>query len=279
MEKELLEAFKDVTKASDAAKSGDCGAEESRCLEASDRLKNFPISYKLLVSTQVGKRLRNLTKHPRKKIQTFALGLMEVWKKIVIDETTKNNVKNGQHDRKDCPVKREASAPDSPRPQKIQKSGAVKMERVPRAEKFEKASSPENVNLEKVTGEVKKKHVSGPPKLTSMPKSNDQARDKVRGFLHEALSKVAQESGENERFAKLVNACDPIRVAVTVESVLFGSWGGSNGSQKHKYRSLIFNLRDQNNPDFRRKVLMGDIKAERLVDMSTAEMASDERQL
>ncbi|XP_061997284.1 transcription elongation factor TFIIS [Rosa rugosa] len=308
MEKELLEVFDDVTKAADAAKSCDGGAEESLCLEALDRLNNFPVSYQLLVSTQVGKRLKNLTKHPRKKIQTFALSLMESWKQIVIEETSKNDVKNGRYERKDS-LKRESN-PNSPRPQKIQKTAAVKVEKVPKAEqgdikkvdrdvkpssektyssesgttdtkvenhnvvKIEKA---DNVKVEKVAREVKKP-VSGPPKLTSIPKSNDQARDRVRGMLHEALSKVSQESEANERFVDSVNACDPIRVAVTVESVLFENWGGSNGSQKAKYRSLIFNLKDQKNPDFRRKVLLGDVKAERLVDMSTAEMASDERQ-
>ncbi|KAL6123462.1 hypothetical protein ACLB2K_075984 [Fragaria x ananassa] len=319
MEKELLEVFDDVTKAADAAKSCDGGADESECLEALDRLKNFPVSYQLLVSTQVGKRLKNLTKHPRKKIQAFALELMEVWKQIVIDETMKNDVKtmkndvkNGRFERKDS-LKRETSNPNSPRPEKVLKTATGKVEKVPKTEqgdvkmvdhdvkpspektyssesgttdckvenhnvvKTEKALSVDNVKVEKVTREVKKP-VSGPPKLTSIPKSNDQARDRIRGMLHEALSKVSQESVHNEKFADSVNVCDPIRVAVTVESVLFENWGGSNGSQKAKYRSLMFNLKDQKNPDFRRKVLLGDIKAERLVDMSTVEMASDERQ-
>lgn len=311
MEKELLEVFEEVTKAADAAKSCDGGAEESQCLEALERLKNFPVSYQLLVSTQVGKRLKNLTKHPRKKIQTFASALMDTWKQMVIEETDKD-VKNGRFERKDS-LRRDSPNANSPRPEKVQKTSAVKVEKVPKAEqgevkkvdrdvkpssekahgsesvttdrkiqnhnivKTEKAPSADNVKVEKISKEVKKP-VSGPPKLTSMLKSNDPARDKVRGMLHDALSKVSQEAEADERFADSVNACDPIRVAVTVESVLFDNWGGSNGSQKAKYRSLIFNLKDQKNPDFRRKVLLGDIEAERLVDMSTAEMASDQRQ-
>ncbi|KAL6216193.1 hypothetical protein ACLB2K_009419 [Fragaria x ananassa] len=87
------------------------------------------------------------------------------------------------------------------------------------------------------------------------------------------MCKVWEESVDDERFA-----CDHIRVAVMVESVLFESWGGCYGSQKGRYGTLIFNLKDQKNPDFRRKVLVGDIKAERLVDMSSAEMASDKWQ-
>ena len=117
---------------------------------------------------------------------------------------------------------------------------------------------------------------SATPKLTSMIKSNDVSRDRVRDMLHDALAKVSGEADAD--MVDQVNACDPIRVAVTVESVLFENWGGASGSQKAKYRSLMFNLKDPKNPDFRRKVLLGHVKAERLVDMSTTEMASDERQ-
>lgn len=230
---------------------------------------------------------------------------------MVIEETDKD-MKNGRFERKDS-LRRDSPNANSPRPEKVQKTTAVKVEKVPKAEqgevkkvdrdvkpssekahgsesvttdskvqnhnivKTEKPPSADNAKVEKISKEVKKP-VSGPPKLTSMLKSNDPARDKVRGMLHDALSKVSQDAEADERFADSVNACDPIRVAVTVESVLFDNWGGSNGSQKAKYRSLIFNLKDQKNPDFRRKVLLGDIEAERLVDMSTAEMASDQRQ-
>ncbi|BFG23003.1 hypothetical protein CerSpe_092770 [Prunus speciosa] len=312
METELLELFEAVKKSADAATSCDGGAEESQCLDALEQLKNFPVTYQLLISTQVGKRLRHLTKHPRKKIQTFSSALIDTWKGIVIKEANKD-AKNGNLERIDS-LKRASPSAESPRAEKVQKTSAVKVEKVSKAEpveikkvdrgvkpssekayssetvkterkvqnanavKTEKAASAESVKVEKIAKEVKKPALnsSAPPKLTSMIKSNDTARDRVRGMLHEALSKVSQEA--DERFADYVNASDPIRVAVTVESVLFEHWGGSTGAQKAKYRSLIFNLKDQKNPDFRRKVLLGDIEAERLVDMSTAEMASDQRQ-
>ena len=55
MEKELVEFFEAAKKAADAAasESADGGAEESRCLDALQQLKNFPVTYQLLVSTQV----------------------------------------------------------------------------------------------------------------------------------------------------------------------------------------------------------------------------------
>lgn len=48
-----MELFEAAKKAADAATSGDGGSEESRCLDALEQLKNFPVTYQLLVSTQV----------------------------------------------------------------------------------------------------------------------------------------------------------------------------------------------------------------------------------
>ncbi len=41
-------------------------------------------------------------------------------------------------------------------------------------------------------------------------------------------------------------------------------------------RAILFNLRDQDNPDFRRRVLSGEIQPERVSMMDSVEMASDE---
>jgi transcription elongation factor S-II len=60
---------------------------------------------------------------------------------------------------------------------------------------------------------------------------------------------------------KKVDACDPFRVAVTVESALFERLGRPTGTQKAKYRSIMFNLRAENNTDFRRRVLIGEVMA------------------
>ncbi|KAK4579755.1 hypothetical protein RGQ29_029429 [Quercus rubra] len=320
MEKELVEFFEAAKKAADAAasESADGGAEESRCLDALQQLKNFPVTYQLLVSTQVGKRLRHLTKHPRKKIQSFASELMEIWKDIVIKETNRNR-KNESLDVKDS-VKVESVSAGTPKAEKDQKPFSVKVEKVSKAEsikvekidrngtpssekvsmsvgvkrerkvqsvdvvKIEKTDSAEKVKFEQrikeekqASGVKKQSLVPGaPPKLTSMVKSNDSVRDKVRDSLYQAFSKVSNEADEDVKDE--VNACDPIRVAVSIESLLFEKWGGSLGAQKAKYRSLMFNLRDGNNPDFRRRVLLGHIKPERLINMNTAEMASDKRQ-
>ncbi|KAL0303986.1 UNVERIFIED_CONTAM: Transcription elongation factor TFIIS [Sesamum radiatum] len=60
---------------------------------------------------------------------------------------------------------------------------------------------------------------------------------------------------------------------------MFEKWGKSNGAQKFKYRSIMFNIKDQNNPDFRRKVLLGDFEPRAVLELTPEEMASDARQM
>lgn len=53
MERELVELFETAKKAADAAATAEGAADESHCLDALGQLKSFPVTYQLLVSTQV----------------------------------------------------------------------------------------------------------------------------------------------------------------------------------------------------------------------------------
>ncbi|GMH19346.1 hypothetical protein Nepgr_021187 [Nepenthes gracilis] len=53
MEKELVELFEAAKKAADAAAMDDGSVDETRCLDALQRLKDFPVNYQILVTTQV----------------------------------------------------------------------------------------------------------------------------------------------------------------------------------------------------------------------------------
>lgn len=304
-----MELFEAAKKAADSAAVdgvSSSGPEVSRCVDALKQLKSFPVTYDVLVSTQVGKRLRPLTKHPREKIQIMASNLLDIWKKIVIEETTRNR-KNGSTDNKSS-VTTGVVKPDIGKIDKVQKTSAVKVEKVSTAEtvKVEKTGSVsrsetvkvekketngdfvmdrgETVKVEKIIKEEKqapsvRKPSQGAiatPKLTQLIKCNDSSRDKIRELLVNALSKVISEA--DEEIIDEVNACDPIRVAVSVESVMFEKLGRSTGAEKLKYRSIMFNIRDEKNPDLRRRVLLGEVKPEKLVTMTPEEMASDARQ-
>nr|XP_043617302.1 transcription elongation factor TFIIS-like [Erigeron canadensis] len=304
METELIELFETAKKAADAAAAvgGGGAAEEDRCVDALNVLKKFPVNYQILVSTQVGKRLRQLAKHPRKKIQSLASELVEIWKSIIVEETLKSK-KNGNLDIKESPK----SEPEQEMSEKkfrrnfstkVSKTEGIKVEKnghsvTPTSERKinvvkteKKTTTTDNVVIaEKISttndnAKVEKKSSPNnvaPPKLTSLVYCNDALRDKIRELLAEALCKVAGEAGEESR--DTVAACDPYRVAVSVESAMFEKWGRSNGAQKFKYRSIMFNVKDPKNPDFRRKLLLGDVKPERIVELTPEEMASTERQL
>uniref|UniRef100_A0A1J3EXV5 Transcription elongation factor n=1 Tax=Noccaea caerulescens TaxID=107243 RepID=A0A1J3EXV5_NOCCA len=308
MESELIELFEAAKKAADAAALdgvSSSGPEVSQCLDSLKQLQKFPVTYDTLVATQVGKKLRSLAKHPVEDIKKVATDLLEIWKKVVIEETAKakktdgtNGCKEGKLDRKD------AEKPSNPAPVKVpklQRGDSAKSMKVERKEPDNKAingvkiekKEPDNKVINgakiekkepdnKVTTGAKienqasmKAPAKAPPKLTSMLKCNDPVRDKIRELLVDALSRVHEESDDYDR--EKVNGCDPLRVAVSVESHMFEKLGRSTGAQKVKYRSIMFNLRDSNNPDLRRRVLTGEVPPEKLITLSAEEMASDKR--
>ncbi|KAJ0705348.1 putative transcription regulator IWS1 family [Helianthus annuus] len=284
METELKDLFDAAKKAADAAfansGAGDYSADEDRCIDALKALKKFPVNYQLLVSTQVGKRLRQLTKHPRKKIQSLASELVEIWKNIILEETLKNK-KNGSSDTK-----------ESVKPEQVQRVNSIKVEKnslsatsssSDKKVNVGKVEKREDIKVERVTKEENNRtnkpavNSVAPPKLTSLVYCKDPVRDKIRELLSEALCKVSEEVEDELRDE--AEASDPYRVAVSVESAMFEKWGRSNGAQKFKYRSIMFNIKDPKNPDFRRKVLLGHVKPERILELTPEEMASTERQM
>ncbi|KAK4773387.1 hypothetical protein SAY87_028406 [Trapa incisa] len=282
MEEELVQLFQAASKAADAAAAqvGRNGDEENRCLDALKHLKSFPVTSQVLVSTQVGRMIRRFTKHPKKKIQDYASDVIQIWKNIVTNESngckrkeTENGVSCGK-----VSQGKNNNAKDS-----LVRAEEVSMTPLSKARKLLENGTPGSYMVEKMTLQDKSYHTTsksqpnpGLEKSTFLVRCNDPMRDKVRELLYEALSKVSSEAEQD--MTEEMNACDPSRVAVSVESVMFEEWGKMNGAQKVKYRSILFNIKDQNNPDFRRKVLLGQIKPERLLSMTTQEMASDHRQ-
>ncbi|KAI6670250.1 hypothetical protein NL676_005135 [Syzygium grande] len=309
MEAELVEVFQLASRAADATAAdgnggGDDEVQERRCIDALKRLKSFPVTSQVLVSTQVGKGLRRLTKHPRKKIQAFASDLIQLWKQIVMEESN-GCKKNGSVDQNESA---------KPRENKVKRSSSFRIEGIPMSEatkvrKTERNGTPGSEKMSRLDvgvtekavcnrilqGSVKVETITATkeetpncrvnklsphpaqPLSASVTKCDDPMRDRVRELLFEALSRVSGEASKD--IIDEVNACDPSSIAASVESTMFQSWGRMNGAHKVKYRSLMFNIKDPNNPDFRRKVLLGHVKPERLLNMTTEEMASDERQL
>eukprot|EP00257_Ricinus_communis_P011253 XP_002532142.2 uncharacterized protein LOC8271812 [Ricinus communis] len=68
----------------------------------------------------------------------------------------------------------------------------------------------------------------------------------------------------------------PQTVASTIEAELYNLFGGVNKKYKEKGRSLLFNLKDRNNPELRARVMSGEIPPEKLCSMTAEELASKE---
>ncbi|XP_061359588.1 uncharacterized protein LOC133303659 [Gastrolobium bilobum] len=68
----------------------------------------------------------------------------------------------------------------------------------------------------------------------------------------------------------------PEVLAARIEAKLCKLFGGVNKKYKEKGRSLLFNLKDRNNPELRERVMSGEILPERLCSMTAEELASKE---
>ncbi|KAH6760655.1 hypothetical protein C2S51_017604 [Perilla frutescens var. frutescens] len=78
--------------------------------------------------------------------------------------------------------------------------------------------------------------------------------------------------GHNREVASLT----PEDLAFEIEAELFKLFGGVNKKYRERGRSLLFNLKDRNNPELRERVMSGKISPERLCSMSAEELASKE---
>ncbi|XP_042016787.1 transcription elongation factor TFIIS-like [Salvia splendens] len=288
MEKELTELFESVKRAADGSEKSP--AEVDRCVDALKQLKKFPVNYQVLVSTQVGKRLRQLTKHRSNKIKALASDVVDIWKGIIVKETMKNK-KNGNSENGDSAKTSEngdyaktESRSEADEAKNFQRTNSMKSENSTAPKKLmvdsygksTKSGSSSSSKIEKV--DVQKSSVQKPPpKLSSPVSCKDPVRDKVREILAEALCKVYGEADADLK--QSIDQHDPNRVAVQVETAMFEKWGKSNGQHKFKYRSVMFNIKDQNNPDFRRKVLTGEFSPPEILELTPEQMASDARQV
>ncbi|KAL2346806.1 hypothetical protein Fmac_000806 [Flemingia macrophylla] len=68
----------------------------------------------------------------------------------------------------------------------------------------------------------------------------------------------------------------PELLASRIEEELFKLFAGVNKKYKEKGRSLLFNLKDRNNPELRERVMFGEIPPDQLCSMTAEELASKE---
>ena len=101
----------------------------------------------------------------------------------------------------------------------------------------------------------------------TLPRLDDPFRHKTAQLMVDGLYKALQEGVEG----------DAVAVAASIEHAVFLQNGGVTAAYKTKVRSLAFNMKDARNPDLRARVLEGKISGHVLVDLTSDELASDER--
>ncbi|XVF88203.1 hypothetical protein PTKIN_Ptkin19aG0031100 [Pterospermum kingtungense] len=92
------------------------------------------------------------------------------------------------------------------------------------------------------------------------------------------IEMAGKQNPDDEKMGK--NDLEPLQspqeLAYRIEAELFKLFGGVNKKYKEKGRSLLFNLKDRNNPELRERVVSGEIPPEQLCSMSAEELASKE---
>eukprot|EP00245_Coleochaete_scutata_P018483 TRINITY_DN962_c0_g1_i2.p1 TRINITY_DN962_c0_g1~~TRINITY_DN962_c0_g1_i2.p1 ORF type:complete len:346 (-),score=101.93 TRINITY_DN962_c0_g1_i2:129-1100(-) len=250
--RELQELFEVLKEASEKAGYGDDvdEAEECRAVDALEAMGKISISTDILMKAQVAKPLRKFTKHRNQTVSAAVDKLLSSWKKLVSTEVAPK-------DGKVSPVKA-ASA--------VTKSSPAKG-----------GGTERNASKRPENGGGKGGGGKSEPKV--LPLVNDVGRDNFRKTVLEALQMVVKEAqGDDLEKAK---ECNAIAITVAIETELNKQLGGGKSSTEYKakYRSLLFNLKDAKNPDLRRRVLLGEVEPERVIKMSSDDMASDNRKM
>ncbi|KAG8465576.1 hypothetical protein KFE25_002883 [Diacronema lutheri] len=95
----------------------------------------------------------------------------------------------------------------------------------------------------------------------------DGVRGKVSIGLAEALAgDIVPSEEEGLALAALAD---------TIERAMFATFGGTTKDYKSKYRTLLFNLKDEKNPTLRTRVREGELSVETLITADAKALASD----
>jgi len=229
---------------------------QERAVDGLKALLKLDVTTKVLAETQAGKRVRALTKHSSPGVSTAANEVVKAWKHLVRCETAGGS-------RQQASSAAEPSGPTQLQPQPSRPevgSGASGSGNPPAEALPPAASDPEAA----AAGPSASPAAAAPP--AGIPPTGDSVRDKCRANL---VADLALAVGEGSV------GFDPVAVGVAVEEALCKGHKGVTPGYKAKFRQLHFNLKDDKNPDLRRRVLEGGVAAEELIEMAPEELASD----
>lgn len=105
--------------------------------------------------------------------------------------------------------------------------------------------------------------------LTGRDPPPKNTREKAVELLKDALDGTTREDG--------IETEDLERIARDIERGLQERFRDNEKGYKAQLRTILFNLRDKQNPDFKRNLRRGDVQPETLATLSPEDMASDRK--
>ncbi|XP_023598237.1 transcription elongation factor A protein 2 [Trichechus manatus latirostris] len=108
------------------------------------------------------------------------------------------------------------------------------------------------------------------PRMTTFPPTPVTC-DAVRNKCREMLAAALQTDDDH-----VAIGADCEHLSAQIEECIFRDVGSTDVKYKNRVRSRISNLKDAKNPGLRRSVLRGAIAPQRIAEMTSEEMASDE---
>jgi transcription elongation factor S-II len=239
-----------VDAAAQAKDSPNADADVARCCDVLELLRETEVTAEQLAGTKAGKTVRKLTTHENKRIKAAAKLVVNTWKASISRQVTK--AQSSLTDASALPPKSaDVAMPstDGAGPSTSKPASTISLTR-----QESDALQPQNPRTP----------FSKPAAL------GDAERDNICKGLAQALLQAVVDDFEDVE--------SPYIIAKAIENTMFSHFGGRKSDEyKAKARKLLFNLKDKNNPDLRRRVLLEEIPPEVLVSMSSEELASDAR--
>jgi transcription elongation factor S-II len=223
----------------------DANADVTRCCDVLELLWETEVTAEQLANTKAGKIVRKLTTHENKRIKAAATRVVNTWKASI----------SRQLAAKAQPGPAAAPAERSLPPATAAPSPAASIPTTPVLTRQE-SDAPQ---LQTPRAPFKKPDALG-----------DTERDNIRKGLAQALLQAVVDDFEDVE--------SPYVLAAGIEGAMYTHFGERKSDDyKAKARKLLFNLKDKNNPDLRRRVVLEEVTPELLIGMTSEELASDAR--
>ncbi|PWN21736.1 transcription elongation factor [Microstroma glucosiphilum] len=217
----------------------------------------------LIRTTKIGQIVGKLRTNSSASVASQAKALVQGWKAIIDKERAQKGGEKG----KTLPTSAKATPP----------AGKTSAGATPPVSSVGSASpAPSSAAQEAVASPAAPTKPAAPPagKAPDFEILREKTRNACLKLIFDAL-KLADVKEISESDSQLFS------LALQIESSVYKKFCATedtvNADYRNKMRSLSLNLKDKNNPQFRRKVVEGRVDASKLVDLTPAEMASEER--